>query len=49
VISKFRIGKNQHGWYLTIPTWYGSFNVLEGIASFEEAVWMFDEHRRILQ
>ena len=46
--AKFRIGKNYYGWFVAIPSWYGSFSVLEGFPSFESAIEFFNRHRRDL-
>ena len=43
--QKYRIGKNSNGWYLAIPRWWGSFDVIDMLPSFESAVELFDRHR----
>ena len=43
--QKYRIGKNGNGWYLAVPSFWGSFSVLEGIPSHADAIEVFDRHR----
>lgn len=44
MIQKYRIGKNGLGWFIAIPTFTGSFSVLEGLRSLEEAWAVYDRH-----
>lgn len=44
MIRKYRIGKNPYGWFLSIPNWWGGYDVIDRLPSHEAAVWMLEHH-----
>lgn len=42
------IKQNDLGWFVAFPRWWGGYDVIEAIPTYEEA-WAVYEHRRRLR
>lgn len=42
--QKYKIGKNPWGWFLSIPGWWGGYDVIEELPSHEAAVTLMERH-----
>lgn len=42
---KFKIGKNPFGWFLSIPKWWGGYDVIEELPTHEAAIALMDHYR----
>lgn len=48
MIRKYRIGKNNYGWFLAIPQTWGGWHVIDGLPSWGAAMSLLDNHSRRL-
>lgn len=44
--KRVKIGKNWNGWYVSLPRWWGGYDVIENLNSFEAAWAVYDQQRK---
>lgn len=35
---KVHVGKNERGWYVALPKWWGGYDVVDDLPSWEQAM-----------
>lgn len=43
--NKFRVGKNDRGWFVAIPQGWGGYNVIEAFDTHEQAMAAYNHFR----